>query len=114
MPNKSPRPRRAGATRPSPPRHVERLLAREGDVGRLGYREHLLDAAADLTETLLDACPGLRVLATSRQSLGEPARSFAGAPAFGARATEDVTALMRHGATQLFVERAARTFRTSG
>ena len=31
--------------------------------------EHLVDACADLVETLLRACPGLRVLATSRQSL---------------------------------------------
>jgi non-specific serine/threonine protein kinase len=32
--------------------------------------EHLVAACAELAVTLLDACPGLRVLATSRQSLG--------------------------------------------
>ncbi|NUO98571.1 MAG: AfsR/SARP family transcriptional regulator, partial [Nonomuraea sp.] len=32
--------------------------------------EHLIDAAAELTDTLLAACPGLRVLATSREALG--------------------------------------------
>src|SRR5205807_5258911 len=32
--------------------------------------EHLVDAAADLVHRLARACPGLRVLATSRQSLG--------------------------------------------
>ncbi|HLG69960.1 MAG TPA: AAA family ATPase [Chloroflexota bacterium] len=32
--------------------------------------EHLLDATAGLAETLLKACPGLRIVATSRESLG--------------------------------------------
>ncbi|MFE0647546.1 BTAD domain-containing putative transcriptional regulator [Streptomyces sp. NPDC059534] len=34
--------------------------------------EHLVAAAADLAETLLARCPGLRVLATSREPLGVP------------------------------------------
>ena len=32
--------------------------------------EHLVDACARLSEGLLQACPGLRIVATSRQSLG--------------------------------------------
>ena len=32
--------------------------------------EHLIDAAARLLDILLDSCPRLRVLATSRESLG--------------------------------------------
>ena len=32
--------------------------------------EHLVEAAARLVDTLLDACPRLRVLATSREPLG--------------------------------------------
>ncbi|MDX3525206.1 MULTISPECIES: ATP-binding protein [Streptomyces] len=32
--------------------------------------EHLIDACAELADTLLSACPELRVLATSRQTLG--------------------------------------------
>ena len=32
--------------------------------------EQVVDAAAELTETLLHACPGLRILATSREALG--------------------------------------------
>jgi predicted ATPase/DNA-binding SARP family transcriptional activator/DNA-binding NarL/FixJ family response regulator len=32
--------------------------------------EHLIDAAARLVETLLDSCPELRILATSRETLG--------------------------------------------
>ena len=34
--------------------------------------EHLLDATATLTTALLDACPGLTVLATSREPIGVP------------------------------------------
>ncbi|MFE2560168.1 BTAD domain-containing putative transcriptional regulator [Streptomyces sp. NPDC059352] len=34
--------------------------------------EHLVAAAADLAETVLARCPGLRVLATSREPLGVP------------------------------------------
>ncbi|MFS0698086.1 AfsR/SARP family transcriptional regulator [Streptomyces nitrosporeus] len=34
--------------------------------------EHVVDAAAALAETLLTHCPGLRVLATSREPLGVP------------------------------------------
>ncbi len=34
--------------------------------------EHLIDAAAALAETLLTACPGVTVLATSREPLGVP------------------------------------------
>lgn len=34
--------------------------------------EHLLDATATLTTTLLGACPGLTVLATSREPIGVP------------------------------------------
>ena len=32
--------------------------------------EHLIDACAELAEALLHSCPGLRVLATSREALG--------------------------------------------
>ncbi|MFE7517664.1 BTAD domain-containing putative transcriptional regulator, partial [Streptomyces sp. NPDC057540] len=36
--------------------------------------EHLVGAAAELAETLLARCPGVRVLATSREPLGVPGR----------------------------------------
>jgi predicted ATPase/DNA-binding SARP family transcriptional activator/DNA-binding CsgD family transcriptional regulator len=71
--------------------------------------EHLLDAAADLTGTLLDACPGVRVLATSRQALGVAGEAVHPVPPLSVpAAAEETGALMRHGATQLFVERARR------
>ncbi|MFB7515867.1 BTAD domain-containing putative transcriptional regulator [Streptomyces sp. NPDC056144] len=38
--------------------------------------EHLVAAAAELAETLLARCPGLRVLATSREPLGVPGEAL--------------------------------------
>ena len=37
--------------------------------------EHLVDAVAGVTEQLLRACPGLTILATSREALGVPAET---------------------------------------
>jgi predicted ATPase/DNA-binding SARP family transcriptional activator len=70
--------------------------------------EHVLSAAADLCATLLSACPRLRILATSRESLdigGEVAWTVPTLPApAGVPATIDV--LLRFDAARLFVERA--------
>ncbi len=71
--------------------------------------EHLLGACADLADALLNSCPGLRILATSRESLdiaGEttfrvPPLSM---PALGLLASPDQ--LLKYEAVQLFVERA--------
>lgn len=68
--------------------------------------EHLLEASALLIDTLLRACPDLRVLATSREPIGmrgETVLSVAplAVPASGAQ--DDVGA---HEAVQLFVNRA--------
>jgi predicted ATPase len=73
--------------------------------------EHLVDEAAKLADLLLRAAPGLRVLATSRESLnmsGEtvlPVPPLA-APEAGQRLT--VAELARLPAVGLFVERAAQ------
>jgi predicted ATPase/class 3 adenylate cyclase len=70
--------------------------------------EHLVEACAQLTKTLLQGTTGLKVLATSRDPLniaGEasyPLRPLA----VPASAEESPDALMRHAAVQLFVERA--------
>src|SRR5215469_14584707 len=58
--------------------------------------EHLLDAAADLAERLLGACPRLHVLTTSRQALG-----------VSGEAVLVVQPLALDDARQLFLERAA-------
>jgi predicted ATPase len=72
--------------------------------------EHLLDAVAELVESVLGACPGARVLATSREALdvaGERVvrlRSLA-VPPSGATLEE----LAASDAARLFLERAEAT-----
>jgi predicted ATPase/class 3 adenylate cyclase len=68
--------------------------------------EHLLDAVALLTERLLRECPGVRILATSREALGIggeqawPVRSLSLPDASSRESAQ------RSDAVQLFVERA--------
>jgi non-specific serine/threonine protein kinase len=72
--------------------------------------EHLLQASAELAESLLHACPQLVILATSREGLGisgetlYPVGSLS-LPAAGARPTLD--ALAESEAVRLFTDRAA-------
>jgi predicted ATPase/DNA-binding CsgD family transcriptional regulator len=42
--------------------------------------EHLVEACAQLAETLLQACPGLQILATSRENLGIPGEAVWSVP----------------------------------
>jgi predicted ATPase len=58
--------------------------------------EHVIEAAAHLAETLLTRCPGLTVLATSREPLGVPGESV-----------RPVEPLLPEQAHRLFAERAA-------
>nr|WP_206440992.1 BTAD domain-containing putative transcriptional regulator [Streptomyces scabichelini] len=58
--------------------------------------EHVIDAAAELAETLLTHCPGLTILATSREPLGVPGESV-----------RPVEPLPPDPAHRLFMERAA-------
>ncbi|MFJ8591981.1 BTAD domain-containing putative transcriptional regulator [Streptomyces sp. NPDC093598] len=58
--------------------------------------EHVIGAAAHLAETLLTRCPGLTILATSREPLGVPGESV-----------RPVEPLQPHHARRLFAERAA-------
>jgi predicted ATPase/DNA-binding winged helix-turn-helix (wHTH) protein len=72
--------------------------------------EHLLDAAAQFVATVLGSCPALAILATSRESLkvtGERTHLLPSLAVPDAAAAADPEAAMRHGAIQLFVERAA-------
>ncbi len=65
--------RAAGGERHDDP--VERLAehcGRRRMLLILDNCEHVVDAAARLVETLLEHCPGLTVLATSREPLGVP------------------------------------------
>jgi len=70
--------------------------------------EHLLDATAQLAEDLLVHCPGLRVLATSREPLGIDGEALAVLPPLPVPATGvSVLEAEQLPAVQLLVDRAA-------
>ena len=78
---------------------TERLLelcARRRLLLVLDNCEHLVDASAALTDTLLTRCPGLTVLATSREPLGVPGETI--------RPVEPLPPVPAH---RLFAERGA-------
>lgn len=71
--------------------------------------EHVLDGAAQLAAALLKNCPGVKILATSRQNLGIDGETVYRMPSLplpqaGPRITAE--AAMRSDAVRLFVERA--------
>ena len=69
--------------------------------------EHLIAASAALAYTLLGACPGLRLLATSREPLGVLGETVWPVPPLALPdAVGDPTSLLEFGAVRLFVERA--------
>ncbi|MGW4338587.1 protein kinase domain-containing protein [Rhodococcus koreensis] len=72
--------------------------------------EHVVDAAAELAETLLRVCPGLRVLGTSREPLGIGGEAVLRVPPLPVPDPGRQTSLRglpRYDAVTLFVERAA-------
>ena len=71
--------------------------------------EHLLDAAARLTETILRACPDLRILATSREALGLTGEVVSWVPPLAVPPPEAAPLaepLLGYAAVRLFCERA--------
>lgn len=73
--------------------------------------EHLVQACAELVHRLLAACPGLRVIATSREPLGVSGEIIwrvppLGLPSAGARWSE-LTVTGQSEAVRLFADRAA-------
>jgi predicted ATPase len=70
--------------------------------------EHLVGACAELADELLRSCPGLRILATSREPLGLAIeRSLVGQPlSVPWSGDEGVDELQRFESVRLFVERA--------
>jgi predicted ATPase len=69
--------------------------------------EHLLDAAAELIESLQRQCAGLAVLATSREGLGLDGERILVVPSLALPAGEaDLEAVATAEAVRLFVERA--------
>ncbi|MCA1596221.1 MAG: tetratricopeptide repeat protein, partial [Chloroflexi bacterium] len=93
---------------------VEKHLAKRELLLVLDNCEHLLNACAVLANDLLCRCPGLRILATSRQPLGLPGESVWRVPSLalpppGSKKTVDISgpgAPETFAAVKLFVERA--------
>lgn len=81
--------------------------------------EHLIDACARLAQTLLETCPGLKVLATSREPLNVPGELLYAVPPLAVpdlRRLPPPEALTQYEAVRLFVDRASSrqlTFRLS-
>ena len=70
--------------------------------------EHLVEACAELAETLVQSCLGLRVLATSREALGITGEVAWPVPSLSLpdlRRLPNIEGLSRYEAARLFVER---------
>ncbi|GAA2582051.1 hypothetical protein GCM10010399_09800 [Dactylosporangium fulvum] len=88
---------------------VVRRLRDEHVLLVLDNCEHVIAEAADLTDRLVDGCPGLRVLATSRERLritGEWSRPVPPLPVCDPSALPPLDELADWPAIQLFVHRA--------
>ncbi|MGW2965102.1 BTAD domain-containing putative transcriptional regulator [Streptomyces sp. NPDC001220] len=85
--------------------------ARRSQLLILDNCEHVIEAAAALAETLLNHCPGLTILATSREPLGVPGESVRPveplAPEQAHRLFEERAATVRPGARGAAAERTA-------
>ncbi len=70
--------------------------------------EHLLHACAHLAQTLLRACPHLRILATSREALGVEGETIYRVPSLSLPETQSLPLerLVEFEAVRLFVDRA--------
>jgi class 3 adenylate cyclase len=70
--------------------------------------EHMLATCAELAATLLQAAPGLRILATSREGLAVPGEVIIPVPSLAVppEGTDEVAALAGYPAVRLFSERA--------
>ena len=67
--------------------------------------EHVLDAASAAIKFLLDACPKLRIVATSRESLGVPGEAQLRVPSLGLDGDSDDP--RQSEAARLFMDRAS-------
>jgi len=88
---------------------VEYLRARESIIF-LDNCEHLIDDCAQVIDTLMQQCPGVKVVVTTRQSFGIAGESIYHVPSLSTPGdTTSITAdeAMRSEAVRLFVERAA-------
>jgi predicted ATPase/DNA-binding SARP family transcriptional activator len=94
-------------TRPTVAALTAQLAARELVVV-LDNCEHVIDAVAELVRAMMDDCPGITVLATSREPLHLPGEIAWRVPSLRLPGGSEVDAdrLMRYESVQLFVTRA--------
>ncbi|GIG56841.1 SARP family transcriptional regulator [Longispora fulva] len=89
---------------------LDRLAAHLADTSVLFVLdncEHLLDAVATVSAALLDRCPGVRIVATSREPLGVPGEAVWPLAGLGTPADGDPDQVaVRTGAVRLLVDRA--------
>ncbi|MGV9870872.1 protein kinase domain-containing protein, partial [Rhodococcus koreensis] len=88
---------------------VEHLAARELLLV-FDNCEHLVDAVAELTDTLLRVCPALRILATSREPLGIGGETVLRVPPLAVPDPDrrpSLRGLPKYDAVTLFADRAA-------
>jgi len=86
-------------------------LAQRRTLVVLDNCEHLLEACAEAATALLESCPGVEVLATSRAPLGVAGESAWRVPPLAvpeAPAREPVESLSQYDAVKLFIERAGK------
>ena len=90
--------------------HVAGSLQRANALILLDNCEHLLDAAVASADVVLEACPMVRVLATSREPLGVTGEHVRRVPPLGAPRSWDssqpASVLLESEAVQLFCDRA--------
>ena len=98
----------AGPSDTDPVAHLLDVLAERETVVVLDNCEHLVEAAAVLADQLLAHCPGLRIIATSREPLGIPGERLELVPPLGLPpADADAQEALEHPAVRLFADRAA-------
>ena len=96
----------------SPIETVAEQLADRTALVVLDNCEHVLDAAAGLAEALLRACPGLRILATTREPLRVPGETTWRVPSLSvppAGEPASLDELAGYEAVRLFLDRARST-----
>jgi non-specific serine/threonine protein kinase len=87
---------------------LSRWLASRSVLLVLDNCEHLLEACAQLAGALLRTCPGLRILATSRERLGVPGEASWLVPSLAVPDLDaSIERLLECDAVRLFLERAA-------
>ena len=98
----------AGPSDTDPVAHLLDVLAERETVLVLDNCEHLVEAAAVLADQLLAHCPGLRIIATSREPLGIAGERLELVPPLGLPpADADAQEALEHPAVRLFADRAA-------